>query len=132
AKFHPIKYVRALAERAEMCGALLYEQTRVLDYEGPDRTVVRTTNGRIRATYVINASHNPNIIDAELYARLIPAQTYVIGASIPKGVLQEGLYIDLDDPYHYLRVEPKETHDFILLGGQDHETGHMPLGQQPT
>lgn len=130
-KFHPLKYVRALAERAEHYGALIYEQTLVQDYEGSDRTVVRTETGCVRAKYVINATHNPNIVDAELHTRLIPSQTYVIGASIPRGVMQEGLYVDLDDPYHYVRVDRRDLHDFVLLGGQDHETGRLPAGRQP-
>lgn len=37
--------------------------------------------------------------------------------------MRPGLYWDTTDPYHYLRVEPGEGHDFAIFGGADHKTG---------
>jgi nitrite reductase/ring-hydroxylating ferredoxin subunit len=52
-------------------------------------------------------------------------RTYVIGISLPKGEIEEGLYWDVEDPYHYIRLvhSPKEDRDYVLIGGEDHKTG---------
>jgi Rieske Fe-S protein len=36
------------------------------------------------------------------------------------------LYWDTSDPYHYLRVEPHDGHDYAIFGGADHKTGQQP------
>src|SRR5262249_52034368 len=32
---------------------------------------------------------------------------------------------DTQDPYHYLRVEPRRDHDYVIFGGEDHKTGQV-------
>lgn len=69
-----------------------------------------------------------------------PYRTYVIGAKIQKNALPKALWWDTGNfevnadiaPYHYVRTEPlDDTHDLLLVGGQDHPTGlaeseHIP------
>lgn len=119
ARLHPLKYVRALAESAERYGALIYEQTPVIDFQGADRTLLRTPRGSVRASAVIHAAGQLEMIDAELASRLIRIPTFMISASIPHGILKEGLYRDFEAPDFFLRVERKPSHDAIFLGGID-------------
>lgn len=43
---------------------------------------------------------------------------------IDRGAVPDGLYWDMEDPYHYVRLQPGEgASDFLLVGGEDHKTG---------
>jgi Rieske Fe-S protein len=33
------------------------------------------------------------------------------------------LYWDTEDPYHYIRIQPENGHDVMIIGGEDHKTG---------
>lgn len=124
AKFHPLKYLSALARKAEEYGALIFENTSFVDYAGQP-TKIKTENAVITAKNVIFCTHNPVNISVEIQNRIIPNQTYIIAAKIPKNSLPEGMYIDTATPYNYFRVDKKREYDRIILGGQDHKTGEM-------
>jgi glycine/D-amino acid oxidase-like deaminating enzyme len=49
----PAKLVRGLARAVERRGGTIYEQTRVLDYEGGERPVLKTDRGELRARRAI-------------------------------------------------------------------------------
>jgi glycine/D-amino acid oxidase-like deaminating enzyme/nitrite reductase/ring-hydroxylating ferredoxin subunit len=123
AKFHPLKYLYALAQKIEQYGGRIYEYSEVTGYEHRGGPVVKTSHARIHAKKLVLASHNPNNLAMEVHTRLKPFQTYVIAGKIPKNKVTEGLYIDTYDPYHFFRVDSGEKHDRFLLGGEDHETG---------
>ena len=63
-----------------------------------------------------------------MHAKMAPYMTYVIGARIPSASVPKGLYWDMDDPYHYVRVHTVDIkgegpHDILIVGGEDHKTG---------
>jgi nitrite reductase/ring-hydroxylating ferredoxin subunit len=35
----------------------------------------------------------------------------------------KALYWDTPDPYHYVRIHSADTHDVLIVGGEDHKTG---------
>ncbi|HET9441480.1 MAG TPA: FAD-dependent oxidoreductase, partial [Longimicrobiales bacterium] len=35
---------------------------------------------------------------------------------------------DTPDPYHYVRIHPMPDHDVLIVGGEDHKTGHQDDG----
>ena len=51
--------------------------------------------------------------------------SYVVAARVPKGRVPDALSWDTEDPYHYLRVEPGDTDDLVIFGGEDHKTGQV-------
>src|SRR4030095_9322367 len=69
-----------------------------------------------------------------IHTKQAPYTTYVIGARIPKESVPTMLLWDapedLNKPYHYLRVERGETHDVLIVGGEDHKTGQQHDGAQ--
>jgi len=123
AKFHPLKYLYALAEKVTAMGGIIFQDTEVIGYEHEKHAAVKTHNGTLFADHIVIATHNPNNWAFDVHTRILPAQTYVIGGTCKKGVIKEGLYIDTHDPYHYFRVDELPHEDRFLLGGEDHETG---------
>lgn len=125
AKFHPRKFLIALAEKITAHGGLIFEKTKITDFEGDDKTILVSENGnRITAHDVIIATHSPMDNRFELPARMFAYQTYIIESKIPKSELKEALYWDTRDPYYYFRIDPlDEKYDRIIFGGEDHETG---------
>lgn len=122
AKFHPLKYLYSLADRIVKMGGLIYDRSEVINYEHEPARVV-TNNGSVKASHIIIATHNPDNWAFDVHTRIIPYQTYVIGGTLKRGAVEEGLYIDSEDPYHYFRVDQTENNYRFLLGGEDHKTG---------
>lgn len=123
AKFHPVKFLTALADRLEAKGAHIFENSKALSWEGKDTRIVKTKDGEVHAKYVVIATHIPCGDPNQISERITAFQTYCVEANIPSGILSEALYWDTQTPYHYFRVDHFPTHDRIILGGEDHKTG---------
>jgi hypothetical protein len=63
--------------------------------------------------------------------------TYVIGARVPSGSIERGLYWDTMDPYHFIRLQSVtkttrgggDPHDILIVGGEDHKSGQAESGE---
>jgi Rieske Fe-S protein len=53
--------------------------------------------------------------------RLARYQSYAVAG--PSSLSLEGLYWDLDDPYHYVRSLEVDGQQWLIVGGEDHKTG---------
>ncbi len=120
AKFHPLKYVSALREKAEAYGAIFFEHTRATEIVGSAPVAVVTKTGSVSAPWAIIATYNPFNKPVELYAHKGMYISYIMELALPKKLLQEGLYIDAQNPYHYFRLDPGEIEDRLIIGGEDH------------
>ena len=47
--------------------------------------------------------------------------------SIPGGSVEDALYWDTLDPYHYVRL----AGDLLIVGGEDHKTGQLSPDHKP-
>lgn len=128
AKFHPLRYLRALANAVDGGGSMVYEETEARRFSETPRGV-ETSGGRIDCEYIVIATHVPlmgetGFLSASLLqTKLAPWSTYAIGARIPAGRFAEASYWDTSTPYHYLRIDRGSDADFAILGGEDHKTG---------
>jgi glycine/D-amino acid oxidase-like deaminating enzyme/nitrite reductase/ring-hydroxylating ferredoxin subunit len=128
AKFHPLKYIFALAKRIDGGGSAIFERSEVSEVRDKPQRVV-ANDFQINTRYLVIATHKPlmgktGIISATLFqTKLYPYSSYVIGASVPKNLLPEACFWDTSDPYYYLRVESGKAHDYVIFGGKDHKTG---------
>jgi glycine/D-amino acid oxidase-like deaminating enzyme/nitrite reductase/ring-hydroxylating ferredoxin subunit len=128
-KFHPIKYLRALARKAAALGARIYENTEVASFLDSPRRVQLTNGQVIEYDKVVIATHMPlqgtsGTLGALLFqTKLYAYSTYAIAATVPHGTLPEFIWSDTNDPFHYLRVDHGEDTDMVILGGEDHKTG---------
>lgn len=129
AQFHPMKYLRGLANYVARNGGTIYTETHI---EGITRNGVRSNQFAVQADHVVVATNTPVNNFVTMHTKQHPYRTYVIGGLIPKDSIRYGLWWDtgnmrsewVTDPYHYVRLQPyDETHDLLISGGEDHKTG---------
>jgi glycine/D-amino acid oxidase-like deaminating enzyme/nitrite reductase/ring-hydroxylating ferredoxin subunit len=127
ARFHPRRYLKALAEKIPGDGSHIFENTRAVDIEKGNPCKVITSGGlTIRAPYVVVATHFPFYDKPGLYfARMFPIQSYAIGMRIAQE-FPGGMYITAEENGRSLRVQPTERGPMIILGGENHKVGHDP------
>jgi glycine/D-amino acid oxidase-like deaminating enzyme/nitrite reductase/ring-hydroxylating ferredoxin subunit len=122
AQFHPLKYIKALAEEYVKAGGTLLELTRVDDIESNDGIhTVKSLN--IAATSVIYATHMPPGIN-NLNLRCAPYRSYVLGIKLNGDAYPNALIYDMQEPYHYTRTHIIDGQPLLIVGGNDHKTGH--------
>lgn len=121
ARFHPLKYLGVLASRIQGDGSFVFEESEVATFEEAPVSV-RVGRHRIRAEYLILATHLPVIRGSWLSTEITERATYAVRGVVAPGEIGEGLYWeDVDGAYEYLRVDRHEGFDEVILGGIDHE-----------
>lgn len=123
AKFHPLKYLKSLRQIAEKNGAKFYEFTEALSVSGCETITVKTHHGEVRAKAVVSAAYHPFKQPSRLFFKKGTYFSYVYELSVPHGQIPEGLYVDDNNPYNYVRVDAHAEapgYDRMLLGGADH------------
>ncbi len=125
ARFHPLKYVHALARLVHGDGSAVYEQTRVLPPEDGEPCQIRVagSDAVVSSLSVLLCTHSAFLGISELDMRIAPYQSYVLTASSPQEV-PDALYFDDESPYHYIRRASGADPNTIIVGGADHKTGH--------
>lgn len=125
ARFHPRKYLAGLIRAIRRDGGRFFADTPAIAFkEDGDEVVVTTESGRtVRATAAIVATNSPVNDWVAIHTKQSPYRTYVIAGPIPRGLVADALYWDTQDPYHYVRVQPMDDHDLLIVGGEDHKTG---------
>lgn len=124
AQFHPLRYLLKLAIRLPGDGSFIFEHTKAINIDEGDPHVVITENmKRVRAHYVILASHFPFYDLRGLYfTRLFPESSYVIAVTSGQKY-PGGMYISAEDPGRSLRSVKDVNRELILVGGEHHKTG---------
>jgi glycine/D-amino acid oxidase-like deaminating enzyme/nitrite reductase/ring-hydroxylating ferredoxin subunit len=126
AKWHVGKFLLSLAKCAEKYGALIYEDSAIHEIAGREKIKVSSRDFTIESEYVIVDTNNPFNSIPEVQERVIPYITYVVNYEVPKGILEEAIYWDTDNPYHYFRIDKGKENDTLMLGGEDHKSGDEP------
>jgi glycine/D-amino acid oxidase-like deaminating enzyme/nitrite reductase/ring-hydroxylating ferredoxin subunit len=128
ARFHPQKYLAALAQAIDDRGGMIFERSAAEEFK--DKPLSVTANGHsITCRDVVIATHNPlvgiaNLASATLLQTKLALYTsYVIAGRIKPNVLPDALFWDTAEPYHYVRLERSERGDIVIFGGEDHKTG---------
>lgn len=118
-KFHAIKYLTALAKAAVAHGAIIAENTEVLNVTDDMHVEIKDV-GIIQAKKVISATYRP-FKDPEHLAHLANMYTeYVLEYKLPKNMFAIGTYEDTRSPYNYFRIDARESFDRLIIGGNDH------------
>ena len=50
-------------------------------------------------------------------------RTYMVGLAVPDDAIENALFWDTHDPYHYVRLTNHDGRTVMLVGGEDHKTG---------
>jgi glycine/D-amino acid oxidase-like deaminating enzyme/nitrite reductase/ring-hydroxylating ferredoxin subunit len=128
AKFHPRKYLSALAKIVDGDGSHVFEHTECTEV-CDDPLSVKAGDHTISCGYVVIATHTPltgktNVASALLFqTKLYLYTSYVLGGRLPVGAIPEASFWDTSDPYYYLRIDPHRGYDYAIFGGRDHKTG---------
>ncbi len=122
ARFHPRKYLLALANAIPGNGSYILEQTTALDVDDGRPAIVTTNYGKIRAHDVIVATHFPFLDRGLYFTRQTPRLAYVLGVYVVEPV-PEGLFISTQPDYHSLRPQPTSDGMMLIAGGGEHVTG---------
>lgn len=139
-QLHPLKYLKGLVQIIHLLGVKIYEQTTVESVEDGDIVKIKTRNGMtVSARHAIVATNSPINDRLAIHTKQAPYRTYAISAKIPKASVPAALCWDALDPYHYVRiigesldstsrgveeVPTVESTDELIVGGEDHKTGH--------
>lgn len=123
AKFHPLKYVYGLAAAFEKAGGVIVQDCRVTGAENNEAVEVETTRGLFTATDLIYATHIPPGVNL-LHLRCAPYRSYAMAVRLEGGNYPKDLAYDMYDPYHYYRTQRVNGQDHLIVGGEDHKTGH--------
>jgi glycine/D-amino acid oxidase-like deaminating enzyme/nitrite reductase/ring-hydroxylating ferredoxin subunit len=121
-KFHPLKYVYALARAFEDAGGTILQHTRVESVEDTEGITIETTNGNFRAVNLIYATHIPPGVNL-VHLRCAPWRSYAMAFTIKDKKYPQELVYDMYDPYHYIRSQKIEGKEYMIVGGEDHKTG---------
>lgn len=126
ATFHPLRYLRGLADAIVARGGLLFADTVVteVEEEGAAVTVRTADNLSVQAAHAVVATNSPINDRVTLHTKLAPYRTYAMALTIPPGEIEDALYWDTLDPYHYVRIESgRGSTQYVIVGGADHKTG---------
>jgi glycine/D-amino acid oxidase-like deaminating enzyme len=120
ARFHPLRYLKALAELVDGGGSAVHEQTTALELD-EDTAKVTTDRGVVQAQHVVVATHAPVFDHGPLSMRIMARRSYVLAAPLPDPLT--GMYISTDDDYRSVRAQPIDGRQWTLFGGEPHRTG---------
>lgn len=124
AQFHPLKYVQALVQAYKTAGGVIIEDTRIEKLQTENEIHSAISGEKIyKARNIIYATHTPPGINVFSF-RCAPYRSYVLAVKLENGEYPPALIYDMQDPYHYFRTHKIEGHELLLLGGNDHKTGH--------
>jgi Rieske Fe-S protein len=86
----------------------------------------------VTSEIVVVATNTPVNDRVAIHTKQAPYVTYAIGVVVPKGSVPRALYWDTGDPYHYVRLQSNNdnSHDVLIVGGEDHKTGQANDGDE--
>ena len=128
AQFHPVKYVKGLAETLAGDGVAVFEGSRVVDW-GTGR--IATEAGTVRARHIVMATHLPlgqiGFFYTENYPHMHPV---IMGRADPKRV-PEGMYISVETPRHSMRGHrDPDGQAWMIFTGPSYKHGHVEEERQ--
>ncbi len=130
AQFHPLKYMTALANAIKRDGGRIFTNSHVTKIQGGEQAHVEVEGGfTVSADSIVVATNTPINDLLTMHTKQAAYRNYVVGAKIPAGSVQQGLYWDTLDPYHYVRLQTlsdptsSDASDVLIVGGEDFKTG---------
>jgi glycine/D-amino acid oxidase-like deaminating enzyme/nitrite reductase/ring-hydroxylating ferredoxin subunit len=125
AEFHPLAYLRGIAEAIVAGGGRIVTHTHVANIKDGSPCEIELKSGRkITANKVVDATNMTITSMVDIPTREAAYRTYIVAVEIPTGYVPHGLYWDTLDPYHYIRVARGEgDKEILIVGGEDHRVG---------
>ncbi|MDB5245288.1 MAG: FAD-dependent oxidoreductase [Parcubacteria group bacterium] len=131
-KYHDRKFIAGLLPALQKMGVELYEQTEVTDIVGNSPFTVKAGKHEVTADWTITATYQPFNNPSEVFLKKGMYKSYILELEVPKGKYPEGTYEDMDNPYHYFRVDAgkgAKGKDRLIIGGEDHRA-EIPMNKK--
>jgi glycine/D-amino acid oxidase-like deaminating enzyme/nitrite reductase/ring-hydroxylating ferredoxin subunit len=129
ARFHPVKFLSAIAQKLVDSGHYIFEHTRALDVVKTEPLKVITKQGEITANDVVIATMYPFLDRGFYFARQITYTSYVIAATLNYD-FPDAMFDSTETHSHYLRRQPYPDGFVVIIGGEGHQTGTIEDTQQ--
>lgn len=124
AQMHAISYLMGIARAFENAGGTIVQNCRVREViTENNQTFVLSSLGRLKADYVIYATHIPPGVNI-LHFRCAPYRSYAMAVTLKGENYPDALIYDLYSPYHYFRTQEINGKPYLIVGGEDHKSGH--------
>src|SRR5205085_12447470 len=132
AEFHPLKYLRALAEAVVEMGGKIHTDVHVLDIEEGRPLRIKLDRDRTMIAHAaVDATNGAFTSKLHMPLRQAAYRTYIVAFQIPHDMIPHALIWDTLDPYHYLRVaHGKHGEEVLIVGGNDHRVGQGEPAEQ--
>ncbi|MES2590743.1 MAG: FAD-dependent oxidoreductase [Bacteroidota bacterium] len=121
AQFHPLKYVRALADILKT-KCEIYENSQVIDFD-EGQGIVKTSNGSVKAKQVIMATHTPKGVYM-VQTALGPYREHGVAAELLSDEMPKGIFWGLNKPKHSIRCFKDGDKNYVMVIGDKYKTGH--------
>lgn len=123
AQFHPRKYMIGLAS-AILKQNKIYNYTTAIKVEKDgENYVIYTDKGKVKAKYVVIASHFPIVnIPGFYFLKMYQTTSYLIAIET-NSRLPQGMYINIKEPVYSFRTANYNGKKVLLIGGAGHKTG---------
>lgn len=115
----------ALAAAFEEAGGVIVQHCAVTGVRQEEVLEVETSLGTMNASQLVYATHIPPGINL-LHLRCAPYRSYAIAVTLQDDNYPESLVYDLEEPFHYYRTQEIGGQRYLIIGGEDHKTGHEP------
>jgi hypothetical protein len=124
ARIHALKFLGGLARRFDAVGGRIHTGTHVTAVHGGAPVRVETDGGAtVLASACVVATNSPISDRVRTHLKQAPYRTFALSARVPSGAVPDALYWEDADPYIYVRTQPGDGHDWLIVGGQDYKTG---------
>ena len=107
----------------------MFEGTRALDIIEGEPCTVKTTRGELKAGDIVLATHIPFTNMDLIPARISPVMSYVLGVRLEEEISTDMFY-STEEPCHYIRTQPSENGQLVIVGGEDNKVGKVTETEQ--
>lgn len=126
AQLDPMEYLGQLAAQFIAAGGRIFEQSEVVSVQdGSPCRVHLSSKHIVTAENVFVLAHVPVTNLLKLHTKISAHRSYAIATRMTRA-LPSGLFWDMEKPYHYMRTHQTERNSLLIVGGEDHKTGHAP------
>jgi glycine/D-amino acid oxidase-like deaminating enzyme/nitrite reductase/ring-hydroxylating ferredoxin subunit len=124
ARFHPFKYLDGIAKAFERMGGKAFTNSHVDAIHGGEAAHANVGGHVVTASAIVVATNSPINDLVAIHTKQAPYMTYVVGARVPRGSVEDALFWDTLEAYHYVRLQPLDVeYDLLIIGGEDHKSG---------
>lgn len=124
AQIQPRRYLAPMLDILAKRGCQIFENTHVTDFEDGSPCTIAIADGagaQVTADSIVLATNAP-LNRLLLQTKLAHYRTYA-AAFLYEGNVENALFWDTEDPYHYTRSTVLDGKLYLIVGGEDHKTG---------